>query len=97
MVSQILESNVGILGFLPVQASRCHMTTRVFFFLSNRVQKVYPNLDNSTLPMVYVHITGSYSGLGTLFAPKTFGMHTNFYGVYLGYEYKILVCFTSGF
>ncbi len=37
------------------------------------------------------------SSLGTLFEPKTFGIHTNFYGVYLGYWYKILVYFTSGF
>ncbi len=37
------------------------------------------------------------SSLGTLFEPKTFGMHINFYRVYLGCWYKILVCFTSGF
>ncbi len=49
------------------------------------------------LPMVQVHIIGSYSSQGTLFAPKTFGMHTNFYGVYLGYWYKKQVCHTSGF
>jgi hypothetical protein len=31
--------------------------------------------------MVKVHIIGSYNSLGTLFEPKTFGMHTNFYGI----------------
>ncbi len=34
-----------------------------------------------------MHVTGSYGEVGTLFLPKTVGMHTIFYGSCIGYQY----------
>ena len=47
---------------------------------------------------VLENITGSHNRVGTLFVPKTFGMHTFFYSSYTwDFSTKILYFFIFGF
>jgi hypothetical protein len=43
-VSWIPESYVGICGFLPVQALRCHVTTSVFYVTVNKMCTQTPEI-----------------------------------------------------
>ncbi len=52
MVSCFQKRNVGICEFSPIETKSCHTTTRVVYVIGYR--KVYPNLEDNTIPCSFV-------------------------------------------